>query len=321
MVNNVCLRLLALLGGSLCFMCAQAQKVVIAYVPNWNDLPSLANKIDYARLTHIVIAFENPKNDAGDLSFNADDAVLIDKAHANHVKVLISIGGGGASENKTLQARYFALQSDAKRAGFVAKLTDYVTQHNFDGLDVDIEGPSIGKDYGAFVTDLSKALTAQGKIVTAAVSEGYGGEKIPASVFDALTFVNIMAYDNTGPWDPKRPGQHSSMADAMHTVTYWLGRGLPKNKAVLGVPFFGYGFGAAYRNGDYSYSEIVSTYPGAENLDQVGNTIWYNGIPTMKAKAKFALDQGLAGLMIWSLDADAPGTKSLLAALYAGLHP
>ena len=69
----------------------------------------------------------------------------------------MSIGGGAASGNKKLQARYFDLLSDAKRADFVKRLASYVADHGFDGLDVDIEGPSINKDYGAFIHDLSAA--------------------------------------------------------------------------------------------------------------------------------------------------------------------
>lgn len=302
-------------------MSVHAQKLIVGYAPNFRDVGSLADKIDYAKLTHLDIAFENPTNDAGDLSFTEGDTALIAKAHANNVKVLVSIGGGGASQDKALTARYFDLQSDSKRAGFVAKLADYVSVHQFDGLDVDLEGPGIGKDYGAFVADLSKALKSRGKLLTAAVSQWYGGDTVPNSVFESLDFVNIMAYDNTGPWDPQKPGQHSSMEDTVKTVNYWLDRGLPRSKAVLGVPFYGYGFGTAFRNGDYAYSEIVATFPGAENLDQVGDTIWYNGIPTIKAKAKYIADQNLAGAMIWSLDADAAGPKSLLSALYGSLHP
>ncbi|HWD40889.1 MAG TPA: glycosyl hydrolase family 18 protein [Fimbriimonas sp.] len=299
---------------------AQAQKLVVAYVPNWNDVDTLMGKVDFSKLTHIDVAFENPIDDEGNLSFNPKDAAVVEKSHAKGVKVLISIGGGGAAENKTLQARYFALQSDEKRAGFVAKLAAFVNDHNFDGLDVDLEGPSIGKDYGPFVSDLSKALQANGKLITAAVSQGYGGDKIPNSVLDQFSFVNVMAYDGTGPWNKDRPGQHSSMEYTKANVDYWVGRGLPKSKTVVGVPFYGYGFGDAYRNGDYSFSEIVTTFPGAENQDQIGSTIWYNGIPTIKAKAKYVVDEGLGGVMIWSLDADAPAPKSLLDAIWDGLH-
>ena len=301
---------------------AQKQKVVIGYLPNYNDIASQINAIDYSKLTHIDVAFENPTNDTGDFSFNEAETALIEKAHQNHVKVLVSIAGGGASQDKDLSARYFDLQSDAKRAAFVQKLADYVVQHNFDGLDVDLEGPGIGKDYGAFVADLSKLLHRKGKLLTAAVSQFYGGDNIPDSALKQLDFVNIMAYDFTGPWEPNKPGQHSSLDASKKTVAYWLGRGVPKSKAVLGVPFYGYGFGNASRgaNGDYSYSELVTTFPGCEKLDQVGDTIWYNGIPTIKAKTKYVRDEGLAGVMIWSIDKDAPGSKSLLTAISEALH-
>src|SRR5580765_4582442 len=52
-----------------------AQEKVVAYVPNWVDLKALSDAIDYPKLTHINIAFENPSNDAGDLSFNPQDEV------------------------------------------------------------------------------------------------------------------------------------------------------------------------------------------------------------------------------------------------------
>ncbi len=124
------------------------------------------------------------------------------------------------------------------------------------------------------------------------------------------------------------PGCEQSWLDfAKSNVAYWLERGLPRSKAVLGVPFYGYGFGQAFLKRDYSYSAILAEYPGAERVDQVGNTIWYNGIPTIKEKARYVVDQGLGGVMIWSLDYDVKGERSLLAALHktlsnpAAAHP
>jgi chitinase len=294
---------------------AQAKKMVVAYVPNWIDVESFVKTIDYKKITHINIAFENPINDEGDLSFDAKNDLIVRAARANRVKVLISIGGGSASGDKVLQARYFSLLTNNKRAGFVSKLADYVVKHQFDGLDVDIEGPSINQDYGAFIDDLSVDMKAKKKLLTSALSKGYGGDKVPDSVFAKFDFVNIMAYDGAGPWQPNAPGQHSSLEFAKHNVKYWLDRGLPRSKAVLGVPFYGYGFGDAFRNGDYPYSKIIEKYAGAELVDQVGSTIWYNGIPTIKAKGQYVVDEKLAGVMIWSLDYDVPGKKSLLSAL------
>src|SRR4051812_30788479 len=71
---------------------ASAQKKIVAYVPNWGDLPAFADTIDYARVTHLNIAFENPADDTGALSFHSQDDALIAKAHAHKVPVLVSIG-------------------------------------------------------------------------------------------------------------------------------------------------------------------------------------------------------------------------------------
>jgi chitinase len=293
----------------------RAQDKVVAYVPNWIDLAAFAGTIDYAKVTHLNLAFENPTNAEGDLSYHAKNDALIAPARAAGVKILISIGGGSASTNKAMQARYFDLLTAPKRAGFVAKLTAFVEAHHFDGLDVDIEGPSINADYGAFVHDLALALKPKGKLLTAALSRGYGGNKVPDATLAEFDFINIMAYDGTGSWSPDKPGQHSSLEFAQSNTEYWLKRGLPKAKAVLGVPFYGYGFGQDFRSSSYAYAEVLRKYPGAEKVDQIGDTIWYNGIPTIRAKVRYAKEQGLGGLMIWSLDNDVKGDRSLLAAL------
>ena len=297
---------------------AQSRPKVVAYVPNWVDLAAFSQNIQYAKLTHINVAFENPKAD-GKLSFNPQDQILIARAHTNQVKVLVSIGGGSAATDKVLSRRYAELLAADRRAGFVAEIAGYVSRHDFDGLDVDIEGPSINGDYGAFIHDLALALKPAGKLLTAALSQGYGGNEVPDSVFTQLDFVNVMAYDATGPWQSKSPGQHSSYAFATNNVGYWLGRGLPKEKAVLGVPFYGYGFGRAFRKDDYAYSKILATHSGAEKLDQVGETIWYNGLPTIKAKSRYVVEQGLGGIMIWELDYDVADDRSLLSAIHETL--
>ena len=304
----------------LCVFSVYAEKRIVAYVPNWVDLNTFASAIDYTKLTHINLAFENPRNAEGDLSFSAKNDVLIAKARTNGVKILVSIGGGAASTDKTLCARYDHLLNQTNRAAFVSKLAKYLSAHGFDGLDVDIEGPAINPDYGAFIHDLAETLKPQGKLLTAALSKHYGGDKVPESVFKHLDFVNVMAYDGTGTWSPQSPGQHSSFEFATNNITYWVGRGLAKEKAVLGVPFYGYGFGAAFRKRDYPYKGILDEYPGAEKLDQVGDTIWYNGIPTIKAKSRYVVEQELGGIMIWSLDYDVSGERSLLSAIHEALH-
>ena len=288
---------------------------IVAYVPNWIDLDSFAKTIDYDHLTHINIAFENPINDRGELSFHPMNESLIRRAHEHKVSVLVSIGGGSASSNKELQDQYRRLLSPDMRARFAASLVEYVKSHSFDGLDVDIEGPSITDDYGPFIEELANAFKSQSKLLTSALSKGYGGSKVPSSALARFDFVNIMAYDGAGSWDPTAPGQHSSMEFTKQNVEYWIDRGLPKSKAVLGVPFYGYGFGAEFRKGTIAYAKILAKYPDAETSDKVGNTIWHNAIPTIKQKTRYAIDQELGGIMIWSLDSDVAGSRSLFKAI------
>ncbi|MDB6006933.1 MAG: glycoside hydrolase family protein [Prosthecobacter sp.] len=299
---------------------AHAQPKIVAYVPNWIDLKAFAPRIDYAKLTHINIAFENPTDANGTLSFHAENTQLITQAHAHGVKILVSIGGGSASEDKAARARYFDLISAAKRTGFVAQLAAYVTAHDFDGLDVDLEGPAINRDYGAFIQELAAELKAKGKLLTAALSKGYGGSDVPEAALAHFDFVNVMAYDATGPWQPKSPGQHSSVEFAQSNVDYWLQRGLPKARLVLGVPFYGWGFGQAFRQEEYRYADLLAKHPEAATEDKTDDAIWHNSIPTMKAKARLIREQGLGGVMVWSLDSDAPGELSLLSALHAALN-
>ncbi|OXA90442.1 glycosyl hydrolase family 18 protein [Flavobacterium hercynium] len=289
-----------------------AQKKVIAYVPNWIDLNAFSSSIQYSKLTHINIAFENPDAN-GYLSFNSGSNTIINAAHAQNVKVFVSLGGGAISEGGAIRDNYWNLIKPANRTAFIQKIYDYVVAHNFDGVDVDLEGPAINGDYGGFVIALAAKLHSGNKLCTAALSEGYGGANVPASTFAAYDWINIMAYDATGPWAPGSPGQHSPYSMAVNQFNYWTGRGLPASKAIIGVPFYGYGFGASANQG-ISYANIVNQYPGAENQDQVGNTIYYNGIPTIKQKTTFAI-QNAGGVMIWELSQDAVGSKSLLTAI------
>jgi chitinase len=291
---------------------SMAQKKVIAYIPNWIDLNSFSSSVQYSKLTHINIAFENPDAN-GYLTFNSGSNTIINAAHAQNVKVFVSLGGGSVSEGGAIRDNYFNLITPGNRTAFIQKIYDYVVAHNFDGVDVDLEGPAINGDYGGFVIALAAKLHANGKLISAALSEGYGGANVPASTFAAYDWINIMAYDATGPWAPGNPGQHSPYSMAVNQFNYWTGRGLPASKAIIGLPFYGYGFGASANQG-ISYANIIAQYPGSENQDQVGNTIYYNGIPTIKAKTTFAI-QNAGGVMIWELSQDAVGSKSLLTAV------
>ena len=293
---------------------------IVAYVPNWIGLLEFVPKIEFKKLTHLNLAFENPINDAGDLSFNPSNTLLIEAALKHRVKILLSIGGGSASNDPALLQRYATLLDSKHRAGFISKLSTFLTEHHFDGLDVDLEGAAITADYAPFIAELSIALQPHKLLLTAALSHGYGGDKIPSETLRKFHFINIMAYDASGPWNPHQPGQHSSFAFAQQCVDYWLGRDLPSTSLNLGVPFYGYGFGTAYNKSGYPYHEILTNFPNAIDSDQAGDTIFYNGLSTIKAKVNLVQKLHLGGIMIWSLDGDAEGKSSLLSVIHTKLN-
>ena len=289
---------------------AFSQFKVIGYIqPRWTQVPDVS-KISFQSLTHLNIAFVNPDS-AGNLILPPGFDTLVQKAHQYKLKVLASIGGG--SHNPYIGA----LLRDSNRAAFVERLVQLSINHSLDGIDVDLEGEAIDTNYDHFIADLSTGLKHQDKLLTAAFAT-WNAETISASALKRFDFINIMSYDQTGPWRPDKPGPHSTFVKAEEDLHYWTGtRGVPKKKINLGVPFYGYCFGTKYGE-SMSYADIITNFPGADTVDLVvpdsGGVIHYNGLRTIKNKTIMAL-KNAGGVMIWQLLHDAEGDKSLLMAI------
>lgn len=271
------------------------------------------NDSDYAfldKVTHVNLAFINPDT-SGNFTENIAIDAFVKKAHRKNVKVLASIAGGGPH---TYYARL--LQND-KRNMLITNLVSLTAKYNLDGIDVDLEGDDIDNNYENFVTELAASLKAAGKLMTAAIATAYK-EKLSDKALRQFSFLNIMSYDRTGPWSPQRPGQHSPYIMAEEDVEYWRWqRHISKNKLVLGLPFYGYGFGTATDSAVVSmnFKDIAAAYPGSAAIDTVilpdKKILYYNGTFTIKKKTVLAIKKA-GGVMIWQLLGDADGDKSLL---------
>ena len=269
--------------------------------------------VPFDKLTHINLWFLNPSDTLmGD--FNQDYSAIIpfvNAAHANNVKVLASIAGGSR------HAYYEALLKDDKRARFIQNLLLETLKYNFDGIDVDIEGNDIDANYENFVVGLASTLKSQKKMITSALTFG-ARNKLTDKALEQYDFINIMSYDQTGPWRPQRPGPHSTYERAVSDLEYFgVERKIPKKKLTLGVPFYGYGFGPETISlaRSMNYGNIISTFPGSETADQWtmadGAIIYYNGIPTIRMKTELAKRKA-SGIMIWQVLGDDTGEKSLI---------
>ena len=269
------------------------------------------------KITHLNIAFINPDTAGNFNQFLAIDT-LIKKAHNKNVKVLASIGGGGS------HTYYASLLRDDNRKNFINNLVSLVKRYDLDGIDVDLEGSDIDGNYQKFIVELSAALKADKKLITAAIATAYK-DQLPDKALKQFDFVNVMSYDRTGPWRPQDPGDHSPYSMAVEDLDYWHNvRDIPKEKLILGLPFYGYGFGKIDSPVvSMNYKQIISLYPNSELSDTLnlpGNVVmYYNNMATIKKKTELAIQKG-GGVMIWQLLGDASGDRSLLNAIYEIVH-
>jgi len=274
---------------------------VIGYMPSWEGD---VNTVQYSKLTHINYAFLIPNTNG---SLQALDNTpkftgLVTTAHNNGVKVMISVGGGGGGD-----AFHTIVASSGTRTAFVNNMVGFVNQYNADGVDVDWEFPSAGAEASNFLLMMQQLATAMhnnGKLCTIAVIST-GATYITSGMFTALDWLNIMDYDDNN-------FQHSTYQSAVDCLNYWAGRGLPVEKTILGVPFYG-------RDNRYDYAtvnyNVILSQGGSPNSDTF-QTIGYNGIPTITSKTNLAFTNGIGGMMIWELAGDATGANSLLSAIH-----
>lgn len=275
---------------------------------SWN-LRDIEAQLPY--LTDLNLAFINPNPDGQFMEYPGL-ADFIRSVQAKGVRVYLSFGGGnGPAHLATL------IQPD-NRAAFIESLRNFAVVNGFDGVDVDIENELITEHYPGFVAELATAIKGAGKQISAALAS-WNGDQIPDETIRLYDFINIMSYDKTGPWNKNNPGPHSPFEMATDDFNYYHNiRGIPAEKLLIGLPFYGYGFGGSAPE-SMNYATIVATYPGAEEKDQHdfadGGKLYYNGQPTIRRKTAFAIEQKAGGVMIWQIRGDAADHRSLLKAI------
>ena len=315
MKNKIIYGLFGLLLGSGSFPCLLAQYHVVAYLPVYGLHSPDISKIPFKKITHLNLAFLRVDS-AANINAPVWMDSIIQAAHIHHVKVLGSIGGGNAP------AYYKELLKDVQRPLFTENLVTFIQQHQLDGIDVDLEGNLIDEHYEIFLRELSQKLKRKKKLLTAAIAT-WISDKITNAALAYLDFLNIMSYDKTGPWTPNRAGPHAPISMAASDISYWSGkRRIPKKKIILGVPFYGYRFAPDGITG-ISFAEILTRFPGAQQKDSLifndKSSIYYNGIETIRAKTKLAMEKA-GGVMIWQLLQDAEEPNSLLGIIDDAMH-
>jgi len=231
----------------------------VCYFPNWSFTP---DNIDPNLCTHLVYSFAS-LNEATFTMVPSDPRTDIRngwylqftglKAKNPQLKTMIAVGGWSDSQDGT--GKYSKLvSSDANIATFVTSVVQLLDIYNFDGLDVDWEYPEGPEDklgYISLLTSLKAAFAPKGYLLSAAVPVSEYtlnlGYDIPG-IDKAVDFINLMGYDEYGPWTPNSADHHAplykrtaqSTDDVDSSVTYWLNNGMTASKIVMGIPLYGH---------------------------------------------------------------------------------
>jgi Glycosyl hydrolases family 18 len=276
-----------------------------------SNYTTLSKTIQFGKITDLNLAFANPPQCQGactaasDMRFSIDGEsdsdidTMVRAAHAGGVRVIASIGGGGGDQ------RIIQFYNVGLTGPVVASLQAFVSAHNLDGVDLDIEDPSnMGAPFLTFTSALAAAFHPNGKIVTAAVAK-YLQASMPNAALRQFDLVNIMSY--------------SSYKSAVGALDYYVNEEkIAPSKLVLGVPFFG----ATDDDKEESYKNILAAYPNAWKVDLAaggslddGLAFHYVGESTMAQETQLGKKYG--GIMFWDLGNDAPPPHSLLKIIEA----
>ena len=316
----------------------ERRPVVVGYLAAFKGLDLSIARTDLAAFTHYNLSFANPDAEGrfvrdgrmtcmeDETGANLSVAALrgtVARLQASGGKVLISTAGGvipGCSGD------WKALLAPERRAATVAALVELADTLGLDGIDIDIEGALLtdidrAGDYTPFIAALSDAMKARGKLLACATAS-YEGGMIPVASIPYFDLVNVMSYDAIGPSWGEAGAEHSSYAMAARDLDLWLARGVARERLVLGVPFYGYGFGGEKAN--WSYRELAVAHGlNATKADVIGELcagcryITHNSPATIAKKARLAAEKA-GGVMVWELSQDSPD-HALTKAITRGL--
>jgi chitinase len=254
--------------------------------------------------------------------------------------------------------------------------------NGFQGIDIDWEFPAAEDraNFPALLHEVRRQLDSLGSperslLTIAAGASPYqiedlilSGEK---SILPPLDWINLMAYSYHGPWsqrtnfnaplyaspsDPAESEIERLTFNVHAAVQAYLSAGVPGEKIVVGVPFFGRGWqgvpagnGGLYQapgepapgtwggeGGSYDYKDLAENYLGNADctlywheqalvpwLYNATESIFisYDNPRSLAIKAAYARENGLGGIMIWQLaadDAQATLLSSLFDSLFSG---
>ncbi|XP_060083630.1 chitotriosidase-1-like [Ylistrum balloti] len=338
----------------------------VCYFTNWaqyraSPMTFTAENLDPFLCTHIVYAFAQlDGNTIATVEWNdlaLYQRVMNWKGTNTNLKLMLAVGGF----THGVQRFSDMASSDQNIETFTANAILFLRRHGFDGLDLDWEYPAYDtSDPGDKLrfTRLMEILRREFDLegistkrppLELAIAVSASKEIIDAAyeidiISQHVDFMNLMSYDFHGVWD-NTTGHNSplyarqdetadqKLLNQNAAVQYWISRGAPPHKLVMGLALYGRSFtlasptnvelGAAITGGgtpgEYTgevgylgYYEVVNKgwtrvwneehkVPYAYSGDQ---WVGYDDVESFIVKANYILTRGLGGSIVWAMDLD-----------------
>ena len=297
---------------------AQGKKPhIVSYVTSWTKPvpdPNLISHINYA-FGHVNDTFNGVKIDNPD---RLREIVKLRKKNPD-LKILLSIGGWTSGRFSEMAA------DETNRLGFAKDCQKIVKEFDLDGIDIDWEYPTSNEagisaspedtdNFTLLMRDIRKEIGPKKLLTLATIADG---KYIDFRAIDKdIDFVNVMMYDVSKP-----PLQHNSLyrSDLAGRITLvealqaHLDAGVPKNKLVMGIPF--YGRGDKKKVNDFvnfremPMSQFEERWDDKSKVpylvDDTGTLVLtFENEKSIKEKAAYIKSQGILGAMYWEFYGD-----------------
>lgn len=290
--------------------------IVVGYATYWDSTMP-----DPTYLTHINYAFGHIKDDFETLDIKNESRlakIAALKKQKPTLKVMLSVGGWGAGNFSEMAA------SETHRKKFCQQCSSAVRKYSLDGIDIDWEYPTSSsagissspadkQNFTLLLKDLRSVLGAEKLITMASASNA---DYIDwESALPYLDFVNIMTYDMGEPPYHNAalyPSSRTKSGDSHNcdgSVKRHHEKGVPYDKIVLGVPFFGHNGKEEVDYNEIKYEGYTVCWDDVAKVpflaDATGQMVLtYDNAESLALKAEYVLQKDLRGIMYWNLEAD-----------------
>jgi len=317
-------------------------------------------QIDPSKLTRINYAFSNIE--AGRMvpgsPADAQNFALLRSVRSTNpnLTILVSVGGWLWSTNFSDMAL-----TRESRAVFEDSVMQFLTRYDLDGLDIDWEYPGLPgsghpfraedkQNFTSLVRELRERFDAsarRGRRLYLTIAMGASDEVLANTEMQKVQryvdTVNLMTYDYYEPGSESITGNHSPLyadpadpkaASSADTVRAFQKAGVPAEKILLGVPFYGHEWGQV-KDQNHGLFQVGKAVPGAYTPFSVIDTtmlasgftrhwddaskvpylynpqqqifVSYEDPESLKLKCQYIRSQKLAGIMFWEYSGDSNG--------------